>query len=200
MITLDNVVRRSFGARAGASRGGPVRPAIAQRALAALQRSRNDADLLGNNSALRFRTYLNSSAAFLAGGEVSAVMVLREWLELTGTASYTRGQNLEFDEPMYLTPPLTGWTSLQTMRNKRWGDLEARMAMPQNRVTRIFADEDRTDGYFVVNVRRGTTLGPGIDLSIGVYNLCDVHYHEHLSFGNLPNPSCNSYLTPSYSI
>ena len=81
-----------------------------------------------------------------------------------------------------------------------WGDLESRMAMPQNRVARIFNDEDGTDGYFVINVRGGTTLGPGIDLIVGIDNLFDVHYHEHLSFGNLPNPGCNSYLTPSYSI
>lgn len=47
---------------------------------------RNDADLLGNTSAPRFRTYRNSPAAFLTGGEASAVVVLREWLELTGTA------------------------------------------------------------------------------------------------------------------
>lgn len=161
---------------------------------------RNDADLLGNTSALRFRTYYNSSAAFLAGGEVSAVVVLQEWLELTGTASYTRGQNLELDEPMYLIPPLTGWTSLRAMRNKWWGDLEARMAMPQNRVARIFADEDGTGGYFIVNVRGGRTLGPGLDLSIGTDNLFDVHYHEHLSYGNLPNPGRNFYLTLSYSI
>ena len=76
---------------------------------------------------------------------------------------------------MFLIPPLTGWTSLRAMRNKWWGYLEARMAMPQNRIARIFADEDGTDGYFVVNVRGATTLGPGIDLSVGTDNLFDVH-------------------------
>lgn len=81
-----------------------------------------------------------------------------------------------------------------------WDDLEARMATPQNRVARILADEDGTDGYFVVNVRKGSTLGPGIDLSIGIDNLFDVHYHEHLSFGNLPNPGRSFYLTLSCSI
>ncbi len=161
---------------------------------------RNDADLLENASALRFRTYHNSSAAFLAGGEVSVVVVLREWLELTGTASYTRGENLELDEPMYLIPPLTGWTSLRAMRNEWWSELEARMAMPQNRVARIFADEDGTNGYFTVNVRGGTKLGSGTDLSIGIDNVFDIHYHEHLSYGNLPNPGRNFYLTLSYSI
>ena len=108
--------------------------------------------------------------------------------------------SVEFDEPTYLPPPLTGWTSLQAMRNKRWGDLEARMAMPQNRVARIFADENGTDGYFVVNVRGGTTLGPGINLSIGIDNLFCVHYHEHLGISNLPNPVRNFYLALSNSI
>ena len=161
---------------------------------------RNDADLLGNTSALRFRTYYSSSAAFLTGGEVSAVLVLREWLELAGRASYTRRKNLELDEPMYLIPPLTGLTSLRAMRNKWWGDLEARLAMPQNRVACVFTDEDGTDGYFVVNVRGGTALGPGIDLSTGIDNLFDVHYLEHLSYGNLPNSGRNCYLALSYSI
>ncbi len=101
---------------------------------------------------------------------------------------------------MYLIPPLTGWTSLRAMYNKWWGDLEAQMAMPQNRVARIFADEDGTDGCCVVNVRGGTTLGPGIDLSIGLDNLFRVYYHEHLCFSNLPNPGRNFYFTLSYSI
>ncbi len=159
----------------------------------------NDQDLLGNTS-LRFRTYQNASAALLLGGEVSAVLDYRNWLEVTATASYTYGQNLELDEPMYLIPPLTGWSSLRLLLDGWWSELEVRMAMPQNRVARILAEEDATDGYFVVHVRGGMKLMPGIDLSAGINNLFDVYYHKHLSYGNLPSMGRDLYLTLSYSI
>ena len=160
---------------------------------------RNDADILGNTN-LGFRAYQNASAALLLGGEVSAVLNFRKWLELTATASYTHGQNLELDEPMYLIPPLTGWSSLRLIRDRWWSELEVRMAMPQNRVAQILADEEETDGYFIVNIRGGTKLMPGIDLSAGVNNLFDVYYHKHLSYGNLPGLGRDLYLTLSYSI
>ncbi len=160
---------------------------------------RNDDQFLGHE-ALRFRTYQNSSGALLFGGEVSGVFNFRTWLELTATASYTYGQNLELDEPMYLIPPLTGWSSLRTMQDGWWSEVEVRMAMPQNRVARILANEDGTDGYFIVNLRGGVSLNPDMELKAGMNNLFDVYYHKHLSYGNLPNPGRDLYLTISYSI
>lgn len=160
---------------------------------------KNDRDLLGNTS-LRFRTYQNSSAAILYGGEVSAVLDFKTWFEFTTTASYTYGHNLELDEPMYLIPPLSGWSSLRAERDRWWSELEVRMALPQNRVAKILADEDGTDGHFVVNLRGGIQLRPGIELNAGVNNLFDVYYHKHLSYGNLPSLGRDLYLTLSYSI
>ena len=160
---------------------------------------KNDTELLGHTS-LRFRTYHNASSVLLFGGEVSAVINFRKWLEWTASASYTRGQNLELDEPMYLIPPLTSWSSLQAIRDRWSGKLEIRMAMPQNRVAQKLAEEDGTDGYFVVNIRGSTQLRPGIELSGGINNLFDVYYHRHLSYGNLPDLGRDMYLTLSYSL
>ncbi|MXW32642.1 MAG: TonB-dependent receptor [Rhodothermaceae bacterium] len=159
----------------------------------------NDGDLLGNTT-LRFRTYQNASAAFLFGGEVSAVVDFREWFEWTASISYTRGQNLELDEPMYLIPPLTGWSSLRVIRDRTSSELEVRMAMPQNRVARKLTGEDGTDGYFVVNIRGSVQLLSSTELSAGVNNVFDVYYHKHLSYGNLPSLGRDIYLTLSYSL
>lgn len=159
----------------------------------------NDTELLGNTS-LRFRTYQNASAAFLVGGEMSAVVDFREWLEWTASASYTRGQNLELEEPMYLIPPLTGWSSLRATHDRWFSELEVRMAMPQNRVARKLADEDGTDGYFVANIRGSIQLRTGMELRGGVNNVFDVYYHRHLSYGNLPSLGRDVYLTLAYSL
>lgn len=62
------------------------------------------------------------------------------------------------------------------------------------------ADEDGTDGYFVVNVRGSVPLRPGTQLSAGVNNVLDVHDHRHLSYGNLPSLGRDIYMTLSYSM
>ncbi len=164
----------------------------------------NDGSLSGNMT-LRFRTYQNASAVLLLGGELSAVIDFRKWFEWTATASYTRGQNLELDEPMYLIPPLSGGSSLRVMRDRWSSELEIRMAMPQNRVAQKLADEDVTDGYFVVNVRGRMQPGSGavsrhMEISAGVNNIFDVYYHKHLSYGNLPSLGRDLYLTVTYSL
>lgn len=152
-----------------------------------------DDGLSDTSETLRFRVFSNADAAILTGGELSGVVSVAEGVELAGTASYTYGQNLEVGEPMYLIPPLTGLVSLRVERGRWWGEYEARMAMPQNRVARIAADELGTDGYLVNNIRGSYSPSQKIEIKAGVENIFDVLYHEHLSFGDLPSLGRNIY-------
>lgn len=156
--------------------------------------------LAGGSGTLRFRTYENARAAVLVGGELSGTMALAEGLEVAGTAAYTRGQNLEVHEPLYLIPPLTGLLSIRLDRKRWWSELESRMAMPQNRVAHIVAGENGTDGYFVLNARGSIRLAPEINLRLGVENVFDTFYHEHLSIGDLPSLGRNLYAAAALSL
>ena len=160
----------------------------------------NDEGLVGGSSTLRFRVFDNADAAMMLGAELSSVFQISKTLEVAGTMSYTRGQNVEYDEPMYLIPPLSGLISLRFNQEKWWGEVETRMAMPQNRVARIVAEEDGTDGYFVINLRGSVHLGSNYELKTGVDNLFDTYYHEHLSLGNLPSIGRNVYLAMAVSL
>ncbi|NND69984.1 MAG: TonB-dependent receptor [Rhodothermales bacterium] len=153
----------------------------------------NDEGLVNTSETLRFRVFTNADAAVLAGGELSAVVRLAEGLEVAGTTSYTYGQNLDAGEPMYLIPPLTSLLSVRLDRGRWWGEAEARMALPQNRVARITADELGTDGYLVANLRGSFKPRTGVEVKVGVENLFDTLYHEHLSFGDLPSLGRNIY-------
>lgn len=160
----------------------------------------NDDGLVGGTSTFRFRVYTNASEATLMGGEFSGLLNLTPRMQLAGTAAYSRGHNLEFDEPLPLIPPLFGTLSLRYDHGKLWGEVEARGAAPQNRVATILAEEDGTDGYFVLNMRSQYTLPRGLQLKAGIENLFDYFYHEHLSFGNLPSRGRNVYLALAVSI
>ena len=80
-------------------------------------------------------------------GSFSGIAIIGQRFEVAATASYTWGQNLELEEPLYLIPPLTSTVSLRYTRSRSFSEIETRMAMPQNRVARIVAQEDGTDGY-----------------------------------------------------
>lgn len=160
----------------------------------------NDEGLVGGSSTFRFRVYDNASEATLLGGEFSGLLNLTSRLQMTGTVAYSRGQNLDLDEPLPLIPPLFGTLSLRYDQGKLWGEVEARGAAPQNRVAASLAEEDGTDGYFVLNVRSQYALPRGLQLKVGIENLFDYFYHEHLSFGNLPSRGRNVYLALAVSI
>ena len=155
---------------------------------------------LSGSSTYQFRVYTNADRASLIGGEVSGVLNLgRRWQAASGVA-YVRGHNLDLDEPLPLMPPLTARASVRYDMPKGWGELETRMAMPQNRVARIAGTEDGTDGYFVLNLRGSYDLPRGLTLKAGVENVFDTFYHEHLSFGNLPSRGRNVFAALAVSL
>ena len=159
---------------------------------------RSDASLPSASSTLRFRLYDNARAAVLLGGELSGIAIIGQRFEVAATASYTWGQNLELEEPLYLIPPLTSTVSLRYTRSRSFSEIETRMAMPQNRVARIVAQEDGTDGYLTVNLRNRTTIGYGVSVESALENVFNAYYHEHLSFGNLPSLGRNLRMTMVY--
>jgi len=155
---------------------------------------------LSDNEIYRFRVYQNASSASLVGFEVSAVADIARGFSVAATSSYTRGQNHELDEPMFLIPPLSAQLSLRYDRPTYWAEIESRMAMPQERIAESIAIEDVTDGYFIVNARGSYQLQESTSIRFGIDNVFDTFYHEHLSFGNLPNEGRNVYLSVSYTL
>ena len=160
----------------------------------------NDDGLVGGTETLRFRVYDNAGAALLLGAELSAVWGVTQNIEMAGTWAYTWGENLEYDEPMYLIPPMSGLLSVRYNQERWWGEVETRMAMPQNRVARIAAEEDGTDGYLIMNLRGSVDLLKHTELKAGVDNVFDTYYNEHLSIGNLPSLGRNIYLAFAVSL
>ncbi len=143
---------------------------------------------------------LRAVGAYAEARRSCGVARLAKGLEFAAGAAWTRGQNLETGEPMHLIPPLTSSLSVRLDRARWWSEVEARMALPQNRVARIAVDEDGTDGYFVVNLRGSVEASSGMEVRGGLENLFDAFYHEHLSFGNLPSEGRNLYLAFSVSL
>lgn len=133
---------------------------------------------------------INVGTARLIGFELEG---LRRFgpVEARGTVLYTRGDQTDADgteAPMSKIPPLSGsggirWTS---PGYPVWLEYVVRWSIRQDRLgTRDLTDPripaGGTPGHFVQSVRAGTSLRPGLNLSVGFENITDELYRTHAS-------------------
>jgi len=138
-----------------------------------------------------FKTYENIDAARLRGIEVGFATPLAAGLIIHGDASYTYGRNESFDEPLPFVPPLEARVGI-THESPRvlWG-VNSRWVTRQDRVADQTTLEDETPAFSLVDVRAEIRLWGHYRLDVGIDNLFDRYYWEHLSVGNFPSPGRN---------
>ncbi len=105
--------------------------------------------------------------------------------------SWLRGKNDQDDEPLYQMPPaeLSFALGQPAARGFYWRG-QLRLVARQNRIAKRFANgtEDRTPGFATLDGEFGWRLGEtaflrSMDIGVGLHNLADKRYHEHLTDG-----------------
>lgn len=128
------------------------------------------------------RGFVNTDA-LLAGGEVDGNWRLGDSWSVSFSAAYVRGRNIEDDRDLPLIPPVSGRLALRwdsVMQFYPWAETIFRAAAPQNHVDDLFP-ETKTAGWQVIDLRGGITLPGGFRLEVGIENLFNQDYAEHLS-------------------
>ncbi|WP_198672971.1 TonB-dependent receptor [Algoriphagus litoralis] len=147
--------------------------------------------------------YKQDDAVFL-GGELSAQFQSNFNMDFNLGMDYVWNYNLESQLPLPLTPPfslLAGFVYHYELRsnlvkNVSFG-VDFRHAAAQNRVAR---NERITPGYQLINLNFSTELtvaGRSLALNLGVKNLTNQFYFNHLSryrLINIPEPGRNIIL------
>lgn len=133
--------------------------------------------------------YTNAEATFY-GSEVSASVVPVQPLTLRASGSYLWGRDESVDEPAFgVSPPSVnvGFRWRPSVRAGRMTDLYLDGSMilvaEQERVATIRGEEP-TDGYTRVDLQAGAQLLKRLELTVGVENLFDVAYTNHLNSKN----------------
>ena len=134
------------------------------------------------NSRVYLPIYQYSGAeARMVGAEGHASVTLVRGLTLEGSTSYVRGTLVDLDEPIPWMPPLSGSIGLQYGRRALEVGADLRLASSQERLGRF---EEPTDGYAVLDLfaQYHFTAGAMLHtLDLGVENVTDVAYRDHLS-------------------
>lgn len=138
-------------------------------------------------------TIYRNVEARLLGLEVEGSYRPGERLGISGVASGVRGENRTDDRPIAQIPPLQGWVQID-YGPERWGvQGHFRWATSQTRVdddptTGSGQDFGATPGYGVLDLSARYRILQSLDLVVGVDNVFDRTYANHLNRGNLFDP------------
>jgi iron complex outermembrane receptor protein len=139
-------------------------------------------DLDGDGVVDTVRGYRNVEAT-LYGGELALVLRPRDRLRIPLALAWVRGRNDSAGVPLPEIPPLEGRAAVRVALagpRERWLEVGVRVASRQDRIDPLFG-EDATPGFAVWHLRSACALGEHVVLGIGVENLFDRAYHEHLT-------------------
>ena len=100
------------------------------------------------------------------------------WL-LRGNLGYVRGKRKDISDNLYRIAPLSSFIELTWQRDTYFISLESIAASRQNKVS-AYNNEKPTSGWGIANLRGGVSLGKVFDISLGVENIFDKTYQDHL--------------------
>ena len=104
--------------------------------------------------------------------------ITQSWL-LRGNLSYVRGKRTDLDDNLYRIAPLSSFLELLYVRDRFFLSASSVAAARQDKVAE-YNDEQESAGWGIVNLRAGFELSDVFGLSLGVENLFDKVYQDHL--------------------
>jgi iron complex outermembrane recepter protein len=132
-----------------------------------------------DGTVLPAKTYANVDAR-LYGGELGGRVALPAHLFLSAGAAYTRGVNSTTGGDLAEIPPFKATGALRFELEAFFAEVEEVYAARQNLVD-VSLGEQPTPAWFITNLRLGVT-GYGLKAFVGVRNLFDKFYYEHLAY------------------
>ncbi len=128
------------------------------------------------------RRFTNIRNAFKTGFEINWSQQLLLGLQQRVAVAYTYAQDLERDQPLPEIAPLDFRYSLigSYFKGKWQPELMFRHVVKQTRISPEFG-ETNTPAFSLLDVTMGYQLNPAARLNLGINNIFDTNYYEHLN-------------------
>jgi hemoglobin/transferrin/lactoferrin receptor protein len=139
----------------------------------------------GNETIDGYPVYIKENAenGYIMGVETNFQYILSRFLQMTGSLTYTYGQNTSKKEPIRRIPPLFGYINIQYQKEKYWAKLFFQLAGKQQRLAAGDISDNRigrlgTPGWSVINISNGFNFKK-MDINLTLQNVLDKDYKFH---------------------
>ena len=129
----------------------------------------------GDESPLKFANV----DAELYGADINWYYRINDQFQLSGIASYVKGERRDIDDSLYRVAPLNGQISLGYQSDQMISSVTLVAAAAQDDVS-ITNNEQESAGYGIVNLDIQYFVDSDLTLRAGVDNLLDKEYQNHL--------------------
>lgn len=153
--------------------------------------------LLSNESlgyAKGWKRYFNGGDAYISGLEISAFHQASSHVTWQGGMSYETSYLQDQHDHLPLIPPLELHGSFTFHKQYFWFQAEFRTSASQTQYSSL-SGENATPAFYLVNLKGEVLLTPGINLNMGIKNLTNQLYYEHLDWGDIYRPGRSGFVT-----
>ncbi|MGB0936377.1 MAG: TonB-dependent receptor [Colwellia sp.] len=163
--------------------------------------------MAGDSGPLKF----SNVEAKLYGVDINAHYYLTSNLQLSGVMSYVQGERTDIDDYLYRISPLNGNVRLKYSQEDWSISTTMVSASKQNKVS-ITNTEKTSSGYGIVHLEGEYYIGKATALRLGIDNLFDKSYKNHLGGYNrvkgtdipvmdrLPSEGLSAWVEITYSL
>jgi len=140
------------------------------------------------------RQYQNINAVFLLGAESNLNIIFNKKVTVNNSIKWVRGIKKDgANLPMIL--PLKSYTHIRYSFPHLFFQLENEFSLAQNQISKTYG-EFATPGYNIMNLRGNYHMklnNKDLEFSLGIENIFNTSYYEHLDWGRILRPGRNVY-------
>lgn len=147
------------------------------------------------------KQYANIPSARLMGMDLSLNWKLNDQFQFLSTNTYTQGQDFS-GQALPLIAPFKSVNRFSFSWKQFQISLSNLFSAAQNNVSNNFYGETKTPAYHLINLSIGKTFpikNQKVSLNIGVENIFDTKYTDHLDVMKIPRPGRNMIFHITYS-
>lgn len=142
------------------------------------------AGMMGDSNPLSF----SNIDATLYGADMNWHYPFNQYVKLSGMVSYVRGKRDDIQDDLYRISPLNTRINLHYQYQNWQSNLALHAYSAQNKVSAL-NNETESAGYAIIDWQVDYFVSSGFVLRLGVNNLLDKHYNDHLAGVNRANGS-----------
>ncbi len=143
-----------------------------------------------------WKNYTHAGKAHIQGLELSILSEIDWNWSVFGGLNLERGRLDDLNDNLPMIPPLGIQGAVKYQQYPWWIQIEGKWNQRQDLFS-ASGGENATEDYFIVGLRSEYIIRDGITLNLGIDNLMNINYHDHLDWADLPQPGRNFYLSVS---